>query len=107
MKILFLTQRLPYAPNRGDRIRSYHLLRRLLPDAEVHLVSLVAADEIAHVDSVRSWLPRVHVAKLPRLANLVRALFALFGETPLTHVLLNAPGLEQQPRRERRSGNNS
>jgi sugar transferase (PEP-CTERM/EpsH1 system associated) len=95
MKILFLTQRLPYAPNRGDRIRSYHLLRRLLTDAEVHLVSLVAADEIDHIDSVRSWLPKVHVAKPRRLANMVRALLALFGETPLTHILLDAPGIEQ------------
>jgi sugar transferase (PEP-CTERM/EpsH1 system associated) len=96
MKILFLTQRLPYAPNRGDRIRSYHLLRRLVPDAEVHLVSLAAGDEIAHVESIRLWLPRLHLAKPPRLVNLVRALFALFGDTPLTHVLLDAPGLEQQ-----------
>jgi sugar transferase (PEP-CTERM/EpsH1 system associated) len=96
MKILFLTQRLPYAPNRGDRIRSYHLLRRLLPDAEVHLASFIAADEIPHIESLRSWLPRLHVTKPPRLANLVRALFALFGDTPLTHVLLDAPGLEQQ-----------
>ena len=25
MRLLFLTHRLPYAPNRGDRIRAYHI----------------------------------------------------------------------------------
>ena len=96
MRVLTLTQRLPYAPNRGDRIRSFHLLRRLQRDAEVDLFSLVTAEEIAHIDSVRSWLPRVHVAKPHRLANLVRAVFALLGDTPLTHVLLDAPRIEEQ-----------
>ena len=30
MRVLFLTHRLPYAPNRGDRIRAYHILRALV-----------------------------------------------------------------------------
>ena len=25
MRILFLTHRLPYAPNRGDRVRAFHI----------------------------------------------------------------------------------
>ena len=41
MRVLFLTHRLPYAPNRGDRIRAYHLLREMSQVAEVDLVSLV------------------------------------------------------------------
>ena len=41
MRVVFLTHRLPYAPNRGDRIRAYHLLRTLATEHEVHLVSLV------------------------------------------------------------------
>ena len=42
MRITFLTHRLPFAPNRGDRIRAYHLLRELTGFAwEVELVSLV------------------------------------------------------------------
>src|SRR5207247_9362003 len=41
VRVLFLTHRLPYAPNRGDRIRAYHILRMLASRAEVELVSLV------------------------------------------------------------------
>ncbi len=47
MRVLFLTHRLPYAPNRGDRIRAYHLLREMSRWADVSLFSLVHDDEEA------------------------------------------------------------
>ena len=55
MRVWFLTHRLPYAPNRGDRIRAYHILDWLHRRAEVHLLSLVHdADEAqAAADDVR------------------------------------------------------
>jgi sugar transferase (PEP-CTERM/EpsH1 system associated) len=41
--ILFLVHRVPYPPNRGDRIRSFHLLKFLAERADVSLATL--ADE--------------------------------------------------------------
>ena len=41
--LLFLTHRLPYPPDKGDRIRTYHLLRYLARYANVHLIAV--ADE--------------------------------------------------------------
>ncbi|WP_375392229.1 TIGR03087 family PEP-CTERM/XrtA system glycosyltransferase [uncultured Sphingomonas sp.] len=39
--ILFLAHRAPYPPDRGDRIRSYHVLRHLAARARVHLIAFV------------------------------------------------------------------
>ncbi|NNE44783.1 MAG: glycosyltransferase [Gemmatimonadetes bacterium] len=39
MKILFLTSRLPWPPDRGDRVRTYHFLRVM---AEAHDVTLLS-----------------------------------------------------------------
>ncbi len=36
-EILFLTHRVPWPPNRGDKIRSHHILRKLMEYAPVHL----------------------------------------------------------------------
>lgn len=36
-EILYLAHRLPYPPNKGDKIRSYHVLRYLASHYEVHL----------------------------------------------------------------------
>ncbi|OAN64037.1 TIGR03087 family PEP-CTERM/XrtA system glycosyltransferase [Sphingomonas sp. TDK1] len=38
-EILFLAHRIPYPPDRGDKIRAYHLLRHLARNHRVHLVA--------------------------------------------------------------------
>ena len=38
-RLLYLVHRLPYPPNKGDKVRSYHLLRHLLDAGhEVHQI---------------------------------------------------------------------
>lgn len=94
MRILVLTHRLPYAPNRGDRLRAYHMLQGLKDRAQVELVSLVHDDEEAsHVDEVRQFVPKVHAVRVPKIMNYARSAMSLLGDTPLTHGLLNAPGM--------------
>jgi polysaccharide biosynthesis protein PslH len=43
-EILFLSHRIPFPPNRGDKIRSHHVLKRLAELAPVHVATL-ADDE--------------------------------------------------------------
>ena len=53
MKLLFLAHRLPYPPDRGDRIRSWHVLRKLAQHFEVHLGCLAESrEELAHLPVV-------------------------------------------------------
>jgi sugar transferase (PEP-CTERM/EpsH1 system associated) len=94
MRVLVLTQRLPYAPNRGDRLRVFHMLHHLREHADVELVSLVHDDEEAsHVGEVKAFVPRVHALRITRLRSGVNAARALLTGTPLTHALLDAPGM--------------
>jgi polysaccharide biosynthesis protein PslH len=94
MRILVLTQRLPYAPNRGDRLRVYHMLHHLRRHAEVELVSLVHDDEEAsHVDQVRTFVDRVTALCVSSVRSHLRAALALTGRTPLTHAMLDAAGM--------------
>lgn len=94
MRILFLTHRLPYAPNRGDRVRAYHALHALAARAEVDLVSLVHdAEEEGHARGLLQVAATVTTARVAMLRNAVRALRALAAGEPLTHALLDAPAL--------------
>jgi sugar transferase (PEP-CTERM/EpsH1 system associated) len=45
VSLLFLAHRAPFAPDRGDRIRSYHVLRHLAAQGPVHLVTFADRDE--------------------------------------------------------------
>jgi polysaccharide biosynthesis protein PslH len=92
MRILHLTHRLPYAPNRGDRIRAYHTLRALRDRADIDLISLAHDDqEMAHQSEMSDLAKTVRVARIHRQRARVQAAMALVSARPLTHVLLDAP----------------
>jgi polysaccharide biosynthesis protein PslH len=94
VRVLVLTQRLPYAPNRGDRLRVYHTLQHLRARADVELVSLVHdEDEAARIADVRAFLPHVTALPVPRLSTKFNALAALATRRPLTHALLDTPDM--------------
>jgi sugar transferase (PEP-CTERM/EpsH1 system associated) len=94
MRVLYLTHRLPYAPNRGDRIRAYHTIRTLAARAELEVVSLVHdRKELAQADRLREMGVRVSTLRVPRVRNLANAAIRLAGRKPLTHMLLDAPGI--------------
>jgi sugar transferase (PEP-CTERM/EpsH1 system associated) len=60
--ILFLAHRLPYPPDRGDRIRSFHLLKALAKLGRVHLVAFAdQPDDLTHLETLRPLIGRSHV----------------------------------------------
>ena len=53
--LLFLAHRIPYPPNKGDKLRSHHVLKHLAGRYRVHLGTFVDdADDWQHVDTVKS-----------------------------------------------------
>jgi sugar transferase (PEP-CTERM/EpsH1 system associated) len=53
--LLYLTHRMPYPPNKGDKIRSYHMLKYLSRHFRVHLGCFIDdADDLRHIDAVRA-----------------------------------------------------
>jgi polysaccharide biosynthesis protein PslH len=95
VRVLYLTHRLPYAPNRGDRIRSFHLLEGLGQAFEVDLVSLVHDDdEAGRTSDVAARGITVASVPVAGMSRWLRAPLALAGPEPLTHVLLDAPGID-------------
>jgi sugar transferase (PEP-CTERM/EpsH1 system associated) len=70
--LLYLVHRLPFPPDKGDKVRSYHLLQHLLAHHRVHLGTFIddPADE-AHVDALRTLCADVHVVRIdPRLSRM-------------------------------------
>ncbi len=94
-ELLYLTHRIPYPPNKGDKIRSYHLLRHLSTRYRVHLGTFVdEAQDWAHLDKVRGLCGESHFARLrPRLARL-RSLSGLVSARPLTLPYYRDAGLK-------------
>jgi sugar transferase (PEP-CTERM/EpsH1 system associated) len=79
--LLYLVHRLPYPPNKGDKVRSYHLLKHLCARHRVFLGTFVddPADE-AYVDTVRALCPDLFVARLHPLRAKIRSMGALLTQ---------------------------
>ncbi|RTL46527.1 MAG: TIGR03087 family PEP-CTERM/XrtA system glycosyltransferase [Burkholderiales bacterium] len=82
MKLLYLVHRLPYPPNKGDKVRSYHLLKHLAARHDVHLGTFIDdPDDEQHLPRVREFCKSLHVARLnPRSAKLMSLRGLLSGE---------------------------
>jgi len=97
MRILYLTHRLPYAPNRGDRIRAHHILRHLSARHRVDLVSLVHDDdEASHAADLEALADSTTMVRVGRARALARAGAALVGGGTLTHALLDGGGFRRR-----------
>ena len=80
--ILYLVHRLPYPPNKGDKVRSYNLLKHLARQHRVYLGTFIddPIDE-PHIATVRALCADVHVARLdPRFARILSLSSLLAGE---------------------------
>lgn len=84
-ELLFLCHRLPYPPDKGDKIRSYHVLRHLAERYRVHLGTFVDnPEDWKHVPAVKALCAETCIRPLtPRLAR-IRSLTALGRSAPLT-----------------------
>lgn len=73
-EILFLSHRIPFPPDRGDKIRSHHILRRLSRLAPVHVATFADDDldlaEEAELASVASSYRLVRRAKALPIAGI-------------------------------------
>ncbi|MBB1075249.1 TIGR03087 family PEP-CTERM/XrtA system glycosyltransferase [Rhodoferax sp. 4810] len=91
-KLLYLVHRLPYPPNKGDKVRSYHLLKHLTQQHRVFLGTFIddPADEV-YLDTVRDLCPDLHVARIqPRSAKLRSLAGLLTGQSLSQHYYQNA-----------------
>jgi len=93
--LLYLVHRLPYPPNKGDKVRSYHLLKHLAARHRVFLGTFIddPQDEV-HVDAFPQYVADMHIARLsPRTAKL-RSLTGLLGNEALTLPYYRSAGLQ-------------
>jgi sugar transferase (PEP-CTERM/EpsH1 system associated) len=80
--LLFLAHRIPFPPNKGDKIRSFHLLRHLSERYAIHLGAFVDdPDDWRYQDALKPYCASVKLLPLnPRRAKLASLTGLLSGE---------------------------
>lgn len=76
--LLFLAHRIPFPPDKGDKIRSYHILRWLSSRFKIHLGCFFDdAADLRHVNPLRDLCEEVFCLQLGRAQKTVRTISAL------------------------------
>lgn len=84
MRILFLTGRLPYPPDRGDRLRAYHFLRILSQAYQITLLSFIGdARETAHIGPLRPFCEDIQLVHRGQLQSVMSAGLNVWRPLPL------------------------
>ncbi|BBA32405.1 glycosyl transferase, group 1 [Methylocaldum marinum] len=84
-EILFLAHRIPYPPNKGDKIRSFHLLKYLSESYRVHLGAFVDdPDDWRYVSEVEKFCGETRLLPLQPGRSKLKSLKGLATRLPLT-----------------------
>lgn len=85
LKILVVTHNVPYPPNKGDKIRSWNLIKELAKNNELHLVSLVRdKEDQKYQDKLSETCQCAILVQINPLRAKLRAALALFSKKSLT-----------------------
>ena len=80
--LLYLVHRIPYPPNKGDKVRSFNILRQLAKRHRIFLGTFVDhPDDVRYIEQLSEWCEETHVVRLaPRRARLCSLRGLLTGE---------------------------
>lgn len=83
MRILFLCHRVPYPPDKGEKIRAFHEIRALARRNRIHLLTL-ADGPVPDLAPLEALCERVEVFPIRRMAGYLRAALGATRPRPLT-----------------------
>jgi sugar transferase (PEP-CTERM/EpsH1 system associated) len=92
--LLLLTQRIPYPPDKGEKIRHFQILKHLAQNHNVHLGCLVDdPNDWQYLETVKSFCADAYFARLDRRRDALSHLGALATGSALSVALYRNRGL--------------
>lgn len=83
--LLYLVHRLPFPPNKGDKVRSYNILKYLSVKYNVFLGTFIDdMDDRIHVDVVRDMCSGLHVSEINPFYSKIKSLKGIILNNSLT-----------------------
>lgn len=84
MKILFIANRFPYPPFRGDKLKIYNLAKRLAVQHELHLITFMEQkSDLQYLPELESIFPVIELIHLPKIQSVVNVATGMLGAKPL------------------------
>lgn len=85
MNVLYIAHRIPFPPNKGEKIRAFHQIRYLADRHAIHLACIVDDPrDLPHVNALREFCASVDYVFRRKFWTKALAATAILGRKPLT-----------------------
>jgi hypothetical protein len=92
--LLFLCQRLPFRPNKGEKISSFNIVRYLGQRFDLHVGTFVdAPEDMVEIDRFRPFCASLHVERITKPWAWLRAVPGWLGGLPVSFALFRSLAL--------------
>lgn len=96
MKLLFLANRTPYPPYRGDKLKIYNLAKRLCHKHELHLLTFAQTEEdLGHKQELEKVFKEVHFIYLPKSKSALNCLSAAWNPLPVQVLYFQSAAMQK------------
>lgn len=83
MTLLFIANRFPYPPHRGDKLKIYNLAKRLAGKHRLLLVTFTeTSEDLHHLHALDNIFDKVYTIHLPRVKSVTSVLMGVFSSIP-------------------------
>src|SRR5260370_37111600 len=90
MRIFYICRRVPFPPDRGDKIAAFNQIRHLAARHEVHVFCLGdGVQDLANISGLQAYAKSVTASPVDEFTIKRRALEALFTAQPLSVAAVN------------------
>ncbi len=84
MKILFIANRFPYPPFRGDKLKIYNLAKRIAQHHELHLITFAEnKDDLKYLPELQKIFTKTIIVDLPKWKSVLNVGIGMLGSKPL------------------------
>lgn len=92
---LFLCQRLPFPPDKGEKIASFNLIRHLGRRFDVHVGTFIdAPEDVAQIEGLRPFCASLHAERIEKPWAWAPAIIRWIEGMPLSFAKFRAVGIE-------------
>ena len=97
MKILFLANRVPYPPYRGDKLKIFNLAKRLQGQHELYLLTFAQNEEdLTYKTELEKIFKEVHFVYLPKWKSTINCLAGIWNQAPLQVLYFQSGAMKRE-----------
>jgi polysaccharide biosynthesis protein PslH len=92
--LLLLVQRIPFPPDKGEKIRSYNIVRYFAERYDVYLGTCIDDPaDVTHIETLRSMVCELHVEQISKVSGWAHAVLLWLAGAPLSFGFFRRAGL--------------